>query len=110
MKTMRRLRTRVGPRRHKTKQRGVYYVEHEDGTRSYVATWKVEPSLNILDPLAMKPGTVEKRAATFDEACRLKAEGEAAERKRRHQRSQGPARQLAERMMAVKWFEYWVRR
>ena len=95
-------------RRHKTKKKGVYYVEGADGTRSYVATWRHEVPLNIADPLTTRRRKIEKRASTFDEACRLKAEGEASERQRRP--SQGPAERLGERIMALKWFEYWVRR
>lgn len=98
----------VSARRHRTKQRGVYFIEHEDGTRSYIATWKEERPLRITDPLTTRRITVEKRVATFDEACRLKAEAEVAEQNRQPQR--GRIEQLAERMMAAKWFEYWVRR
>lgn len=98
----------TGARRHRTRQRGVYFVEHEDGTRSYIATWKEERPIRITDPLTTRRVTVEKRASTFDEACRLRAEAEVAGRNRQPPR--GRIEQLAERVMAAKWFEYWVRR
>lgn len=98
-------------KRHRTKKRGVYYVEREDGTRSYIATWKESVPLNVTDPLTTTRGRVERYAATFDDACRLKAEGETAERKRR---SRGfftrPGERMGERFMALKWFEYRGRR
>lgn len=109
MKAMQWLRARSRPERRRTSVRGIYSVESEDGTRSYVATWTKRQPLDITDPLTTTRRTVvEKRAATFDEACRLKAEGEVAERRRDPQ--QGRAQNLAERVMAAKWFEYWVRR
>ena len=98
----------MSARRHRTQRRGVYPTEGEDGTRSYIATWKEQKPVRIADPLTTKRRRVEKRTTTFDEACRLKAEGEAAERKR--QPSQSFVERLGERMMAAKWFEYWVRR
>ena len=110
MKRLRRLRIYVRAKRHKTTKRGIYYFESEDGTRSYIATWKEELPLSITDPLTTKRRTVEKQASTFERAARLKAEGEAIERKRRREPSQSFAEQLGERVMAAKWFEYWVRR
>ena len=56
----------------------------------------------------MKRKRVEKEADTFDEACRLKAEAEAA--RARPDGSHGAAQEVADRIMASKWFEYWVRR
>ena len=105
-----RLRLRTGTKRHRTKKRGVYFVEDEDGTRSYIATWEIERPLQITDPSAMMRRTVEKPATTFEEACRLQAEGEAAERVRHGRTARSPAQRLGERIMAGKWFEYWVRR
>ena len=105
-----RLRIPRKAKRHATAKRGLYYVESEDGTRSYIATWKEELPLTMVDPLTTKRRTVEKQASTFEEAARLKAEGEAAERKRRREPSQRFVEQLAERVMAAKWFEYSVRR
>ncbi len=110
MKRLRRLRIHVGAKRQMTTKRGIYFVESEDGTRSYIATWKEELPLSIFDPLTTKRRTIEKQASTFERALRLKAEGEAAERKRRREPSQGFAEQLGERVMAAKWLEYWVRR
>ena len=92
----------------KTQKKGVYSVTEGDGTTSYIATWKVKRPLNIMDPLSWVAKTVTKEAATFEEACRLQAEGEAAERVAALERS--PETSLAERMMAAGWFRYWVRR
>jgi hypothetical protein len=36
-------------RRHRTERRGIYYGEGEDGTRTYIATWKEAAPLNIAD-------------------------------------------------------------
>ena len=99
----------MSAKRHKTGQRGVYYFEHEDGTRTYIATWMEREPLSITDPLTTRRRMVEKRASTFDEACRLRAKGEAAGRKDKSSR-RGFIEGLGERMMAAKWFEYWVRR
>ena len=93
-------------KRHKTRKRDVYYVRLKDGTRSYIATWKEDRRLTVTDPLATKPRTVEKEAATFDLACRMKAEGEAAERKRQGKPSQNVVERLGQWMMAFKYFEY----
>jgi hypothetical protein len=94
--------------RHETGTPGISYVEAADGTRTYIATWMEERPLDIADPLTTRRRMVERRAATFEEARRLKAEGEAAERE--GGRPQSPVKRLAERTMAAKWFEYWVRR
>jgi hypothetical protein len=97
-------------KRHKTGKRGIYYVKNEDGTRTYVATWKEERPLNPSDPLATKRRTVEKEAATFDLACLLKAEGEASERKRQGKPPQRFVDQLGQRMMASNYFAWRSRR
>jgi hypothetical protein len=97
-------------KRHRTRKRGVYFIRHEDGTRSYIATWREERPLDVTNPLATRPRTIEREAATFNMACRLKVEGEAAERKRQGKPSQSPARRLGQRMMALKYFEYRSRR
>lgn len=97
---------RVGAKRRTTRKRGVYYVQDKTGTRTYIATWKEERPLTTLDPLATKPRTVEKEAPTFELACLLKAEGEAAERERRSRPSRSFVERLGEMMMAFKYFEY----
>ena len=98
------------PRRHRTRKRGVYYVDNEDGTHTYIATWKEGRPLNASDPLATKRRTVEKEAATFDLACLLKAEGEADERKRQGKPPQRFVNQLGQRMMAANYFAWRSRR
>ena len=98
----------MSTKRHRTTKRGVYFVVDEDGSRSYVATWREARPVDITDPFGIRRRRIEKSAATFEEACRLKAQGEATERKRR--RLQSKAEGLGERLMAAKWFEYWVRR
>lgn len=97
-------------KRRRTKQRGVYSIKHEDGTRTYIATWKEERPLNVTDPLATFTRTVEEEAATFDQACLLQAEGEAAERRRQGRPPEGIIERLGNRMMAMKFFEYRGRR
>ncbi len=98
-------------RRHRTKMRGVHYVTAEDGTRSYIATWKESWPVDATDPLSARRRRVEREAATFDEACRLKAEGEAAERERRSRGfSSRPGERMSARFLALKWFEYRGRR
>lgn len=96
-------------RRRKTGTPGVFSITHDDGTKTYVARWKVARRLSITDPLTMRRRTVERRAASFEDACRLRAEGVAAERERRPA-DRSPAESLGERLMAAEWFEYWVRR
>lgn len=93
-------------KRHRTKQRGVYYVDHDDGSRSYIATWKEQRPINVVDPSPSRRRTVEKQAATFEGACLLQAEGEAAEMGRHGTPPQSWVDRLAERMMALKFFEY----
>jgi hypothetical protein len=94
-------------RRHKTEVRGISYIVHDDGSRTYIARWKEARRLIITNPLTMRRRTIRRRAATFEEACRLKAAGEAAARKSR--RPPSAAEEAAERVMAAEWFEYWVR-
>lgn len=94
----------MSAKRHKTSVKGIYYVEAADGARSYIATWREERPLDVSRPLSFRRRRVEQRAASFDEACRLKAAAETASGRR------PPSRSVAERMMAAKWFEYWVRR
>ena len=101
---------RVSAKRHKTRKRGVYYVQDEDGTRTYFATWKEERPLTTTNPLATKPRTIEKEAPTLELACLLKAEGEAAERERRSNPPRSFVERLGEMMMAFKYFEYRGRR
>lgn len=96
----------MSAKRHRTRKRGIYFIDHDDGTRSFLATWKEERPINIADPLTTRPVVVEREAATFDLACLLKAEGEAAERKRRGEESASFVQRLGERMMAAKYFEY----
>jgi hypothetical protein len=92
--------------RHHTDKPGIYYLDGEDGRRTYLATWKVERSLAPTDPLATQQRTVARRAPTFAEACRLQAEGEAAERTRRRTARENIVQRLTGRLMAAKWFEY----
>ena len=56
-------------RRHRTRKRGVYYVNNDDGTRTYIATWKEGRPLDASDPLATRRRTVKKEAASFDLAA-----------------------------------------
>lgn len=96
-------------RRHRTRKRGVYYVKNDDGTRTYIATWKEAPRLNASDPLATKRRTVKKEAPTFDLACLLQAEGEANERERQG-KPQRPVDDLGQRLMAASYFAWRSRR
>ena len=91
--------------RRRTQQRGVYQVEHEDGSFTYVATWKEEGPVSTLRPFRMRT-RVEKETATFEEACLLRAEARTAERERRASARQKSVEQLGERIMSAKWFEY----
>ena len=97
-------------RRHRTRKRGVYYVDNEDGTRTYIATWKEAPPLDASNPLATKRRTVKKEAASFDLACLLKAEGEANERKRQGKPPERLVDQLGQRLMAASYFAWRSRR
>ena len=97
-------------RRRRTRKRGVYYIEHEDGTRTYIATWKEAQPLTASNPFATKRKTVEKEAGSFDLACLLKAEGEANERKRQGKPPERLVDQLGERMMAASYFAWRSRR
>lgn len=99
---------KTASRRHKTEREGIYSVVDSDGTRSFIATWKVKRPVNIMDPLSFKAKTMKARASTFEEACRLQEEGAAAARRAALERD--PATGLGERMMAAGWFRYWVRR
>ena len=92
--------------RHRTRKKGIYWVASEDGTRTYLATWKAARPLTATNPMATKPQRVEKEAATFDLACLLQAEGQANERKRRGE-SQRVSERLGEQMLA---FQYFVNR
>ncbi len=105
-----RLKVLVSPRWQKTDKEGIFFVEHKDGTRSYIATWDEQRPVNIADPLTTRRRSVERLAPTFDAACRLQAKGEATERKRQRTHPQSRPQRVGERLMAGKWFEYWVRR
>lgn len=96
--------------RHKTGKAGIYYLDRKDGTRTYIATWEEDRPLRPTDPLATSRRTVARRAETFDDACRLQAAGEAAERTRQQTPSHSLADRIAERFMAMKWFEWRSRR
>lgn len=96
--------------RHETEKPGVYYVDRKDGTRVYIATWETQRPLRVTDPLASASRTVARRAATFAEACKLQAEGEAAERARERGEPQSLAERMAERVAALKFFEWRMRR
>lgn len=80
--------TVASKKRHKSRKPGIYYTELGDGTRSYIATWKVEEPVDFANRFNKKRKTIEKRAKSFDEACLLKTDGEAAEKKRRSQPSE----------------------
>lgn len=97
-------------RGRRTRKRGVYSVTHDDGTRSYIATWKEGRPADIFDPLSTRRRTVEMEAATFDQACLLQAEGVAAEQERLGKPTQSFAEKLGEWVMAMKYFEYRGRR
>ena len=97
-------------RRRRTRKRGIYYVDNEDGTRTYIATWKEARPLNASDPLATRRRTVKKEAESFDLACLLKAEGEANERKRQGKPPERFVSQLGQRMMAANYFAWRSRR
>ena len=96
--------------RQRTDKAGIYYVDRKDGTRTYIATWKEERPIKPTDPLATAPRTVARRAATFEEACKLQAEGEAAERARDRKPPQSLVERRAERVAALKFFEWRMRR
>lgn len=96
--------------RHATDKPGIYYLDRNDGTRTFIATWEVQRPLRVTDPLTTKSRTVARRAKTFDEACRLQAEGEAAERARDRGEPQSLAERMAERVAALKFFEWRMRR
>lgn len=110
MKLATRLKVAVSPRWQKTDKAGIVSVDRDDGTRSYVATWDECQPIDIADPLTTRRRSVERHAPTFEAACRLQAKGEAAERKRQRTHPQSRPQRLGERLMAGKWFEYWVRR
>lgn len=110
MRVATRLKVMASPRWQKTEKEGIYSIDHEDGTRSYIATWDEQQPISITDPLTTKRAWIERRAETFEEACRLQAQGEDAERKRQRKHPQSRPQRLGERLMAAKWFEYWVRR
>lgn len=93
--------------RHRTRKKGIYWVASQDGTRTYIATWKEARPLTATNPMATKSRVVEKEAATFDRACLLQAEGQANERKRRGGESQRLSERLGEQMLA---FQYFVNR
>ena len=105
-----RLKVRASPRWRKTEKEGIYSIDHEGGTRSYIATWDEHKPISITDPLTTKRARIERHAETFEEACRLQAQGEEAERKRQRRHPQSRPQRLGERLMAAKWFEYWGRR
>ena len=110
MKPTTRLKVLVSPRWQKTDRDGILSIDHEDGTRSYIATWDEQQPINIADPLTTRRTTIERAASTFEEACRLQEKGEEKERKRQRTHPQSGPQRLGERLMAGKWFEYWVRR
>ncbi len=110
MRLATRFKVLVSPRWHKTDKAGIVTVEQRDGTRSYIATWDEQQPINIADPLTTRRRSVERHASTFEAACRLQARGERAERKRQRSHPQSRPQRLGERLMAGKWFEYWVRR
>ena len=96
--------------RHKTKKPGIYYLDRKDGSRTFIATWREQRPIKSTDPLATAPRTVARRAATFEEACKLQAEGEAAERERDRTPPQSLVERMAERVAALKFFEWRMRR
>lgn len=96
--------------RHATDKPGIFYFDRKDGTRTFIATWEVRRPLRVTDPLTTASRTVAKRARTFEEACRLQAEGEAAERTRDREEPQSLAERMAERVAAFKYFEWRMRR
>ena len=96
--------------RHKTDKPGIFYLDREDGSRTYIATWREQRPITPTDPLATTPRTVARRAPTFAEACRLQAEGEAAARTREHAPPQSLVARLAERVAALRFFEWRMRR
>ena len=110
MKLATRFKVLVSPRWRKTEKDGIFSIDHEGGTRSYIATWDEQQPINIADPLTTRRRSVERPASTFEAACRLQARGEEAERKRQRTHPQSRPQRLGERLMAGKWFEYWVRR
>lgn len=110
MKLATRLKVLLSPRWRKTDKQGVLSVEQADGTRSFVATWDEQQPIDITDPLTTRRRSVEAHAPTFEAACGLQARGERAERKRQRTHPQSRPQRLGERLMAGKWFEYWVRR
>ena len=110
MKLATRMRVAFDPRWQRTDRDGVISVEQADGTRSFVATWDEQQPIDITDPLTTRRKTVERQASTFEAALRLQARGEEAERKRQRTNPQSRPQRLGERLMAGKWFEYWVRR
>ncbi|MDH3248234.1 MAG: hypothetical protein OEQ47_04700 [Acidimicrobiia bacterium] len=110
MRVATRLKVMASPRWQKTEKEGNYSLDHEDGTRSYIATWDEHQPISITDRLTTKCGWIERHAETFEEACRLQAQGEEAERKRQRKHPQSRPQRLGERLMAAKWFEYWAGR
>jgi len=65
----------VASKRNKTKWPGIYYEIKKDGSKSFIATWK-EPILDPANPFGEQRRTVERRAATSDEARIVKHTGE----------------------------------
>ncbi len=96
--------------RHKTDKPGIFYLDRKDGSRTYIATWDVQRPLRVTDPLTTASRTVARRAKTFEEACRIQADGEAAERARDRGEPQSLAERMAERVAALKFFEWRMRR
>lgn len=110
MKVATRLKVLASSRWRKTEKEGIFSVEHEDGSHSYLATWDEHQPINITDPLTTRRIRIERSASTFEEACRLQARGQEAERTRQRTYPQSRPQRLGERLMAARWFEYWVRR
>ena len=110
MRIATRLKLVASPRWQKTEKAGILAVDHHDGARSYIATWDEQQPINIADPLTTRRRSIERPAPTFEAACRLQARGEEAERKRQRRNPGSRPQRLGERLMAGKWFEYWVRR
>ena len=94
----------------KTGKEGIFSIDHQDGTSSYIATWDEQRPIDVADPFTTRRRSVERSASTFEAACHLQAQGEAAERRRQLTYPQSRPQRLGERLMAGKWFEYWVRR
>jgi len=62
---------------------------------------------DLANPFVAKRRTIEKRAKSFDEACRLKTDGEAAERKRRSEPSERFI-EAAEKLVRLLTVSRWI--